>query len=97
MSGKLDSDPVFLGLTRPAMFMGVTYLWGMLETFICIIYFINSSSFWTFLYFAVAHITGLLICSKEPRMVELMMMASKTNFVCQNKNFHGGNSSFDVF
>ena len=34
-AGRLQADPLFLALTRPAMLLGVTYAWFMLEGMVC--------------------------------------------------------------
>jgi type IV secretion system protein VirB3 len=96
-AGKLKTDPLFLGMTRPPMFMGVTYMWGMVEIAFCCIYFINTSSFYVFFLFAFLHVVGLIISSKDGRLVEVWFIGMKTNFRCTNKAIHGNISSYDVF
>ena len=96
-TGQLQADPLFLGLTRPPMFLGVTYLWGMFEAFICCVYFINTSDFKVFLIAGVLHVIGLIVSGKDARFVEVMAISFKTNFRCLNKMYHGNISSYDVY
>ena len=44
-AGRLGTDPLFLGLTRPPMMLGVTYSWFVVNAMIWTLYFINFSSF----------------------------------------------------
>ena len=96
-TGKVHTDPLFLGMTRPPMFMGVTYMWGMLEIALCCVYFINTSDFKVFLLFGFLHVVGLIIAAKDGRLVEVWFIAMKTNFKCTNKSIHGNISSYDVY
>ena len=94
----LESDQVFLGLTRPAMLMGVTYSWFLLNGFIWALIFLNTRSVMFFvLGVVVTHFIGMVVCSHEPRFSELIKAWAKTNSKCPNKLYHGGTSSYDIF
>lgn len=96
--GRLQTDPLFAALTRPTMMAGVTYSWFFLEGFSWAIAFINTSSFSLVVPgFIFTHLLGYLLCSHEPRFLEIMMIISKTNFKCQNKQFHGNVNSYDLY
>ncbi len=96
--GKLNTDPLFMALTRPAMVMGVTYSWFTLEGLIWMTYFINSSEFMVLIPGAiVTHLIGFMACSHEPRWVELIMIWSQTDTRCMNKRHHGNTISYDLF
>ena len=44
-SGRLQSDPLFQGLTRPTLIMGVSCMYFVINAIICMISFINMQSF----------------------------------------------------
>ena len=97
-SGRLSSDPVFQGLTRPTMIAGVSYMYFVLNATICLIAFINYQNF--IVLFAVApsvHLIGYLICLKEPRSMELLLIRAKLGLKCLNRGFHGGANSYDLY
>ena len=97
-SGRLQVDPLFQGLARPTMIMGVSYMYFVLNAGINMISFINTSSFLVlFVVFPVVHAIGFLICMKEPRAVELMVLKASHGLKCVNRKFHGNTNSYDMF
>lgn len=97
-SGRLESDPLFLGLTRPAVILGVSYVWFALEGAVWAIFFINTSNIPLMLVGAgVTHISGFVLFSKEPYFMDVFMVWAKTNTKCSNTQFHGNTSSYDIF
>ena len=90
--GRVNLDPLFVGLTRPPMFFGVSQSFGMLNGFICVIYFIQTTDFKAALFGALIHLSGYIACFKEPLIIELIMMKMQKCNKCQNKLFHGANS-----
>jgi type IV secretion system protein VirB3 len=92
MSGKLASDPLFVGLTRPTMIFGVSIQFAMLNMIVSVTAFIQDSSLYIIFFAGVMHLIGYLLCFKEPRFIELYMnRLSKCN-QCWNKSFYGANS-----
>ena len=74
---RLQNDPVFLGLTRPPMFLGVTYSWAMMELFGMVLYFIVKTDFADIAVCAIIlHGTGYYVSSKDPNFAILIVMAS---------------------
>lgn len=93
MAGKIQSDPLFVGLTRPTMFLGVSFLFVVVNAFSCILYFINTSDFLgLFVALPGFHMVGYIICFKEPLFIELFIIHSSKCRKCKNKSFHGANS-----
>ena len=92
----LRSDPLFLGLTRPAMIFGVTFPFAVLNGFACMTYFILTSNFMGFLALPFFHGIAYMICVKEPLAIELMMVKGSKCTKCRNKSFYGANS-YDVY
>lgn len=92
-TGKLQSDPLFVGLTRPTMFLGVSFKYVLCNSLISIIYFINTSDFiGLFVAMPCLHMVGYIICFKEPLFIELFIIRSNKCSKCRNKSFHGANS-----
>ncbi len=96
-SKGMTRDPLFLGLTRPAMLLGVTYNWFTFEGFVSIIMFINGGDdkFYAFLAALVFHAIGFVLCSHEPRFVDIIKVSAQTNAKCVNKRFHNNTISYD--
>jgi type IV secretion system protein VirB3 len=92
MSGSLRSDPLFVGLTRPAMIFGVSIKFAALNMIISMASFIQSNSIYNLLIAVVLHLIGYLICFKEPRFIELFLNKSSRCSQCPNKSFYGANS-----
>ena len=92
MAGKLEADPLFVGLTRPTMIFGVSIQYAMLNMMISVTWYIQSSGIEIIFVAAVMHLIGYILCFKEPRFMELYLnKAGKCN-QCANKSFHGANS-----
>lgn len=92
MPGVLRSDPLFVGLTRPAMIFGVSIKFAALNMIISMALFIQSNSIYNLLVAFVIHLIGYLICFKEPRFIELFLKRSSKCSQCPNKSFYGANS-----
>lgn len=96
--GRLSADPLFLGLTRPPMMMGVTYNWFMINGMLWTVYFINAKNFGILIPgAALTHLLGYIICSKEPRFMDLWMTRLQKCAKCRNVGFHGFTQSFDTY
>lgn len=92
MSGKLASDPLFVGLTRPTMIFGVSIQFAMLNMMVSVSVFIQKSDVTIIFFAGVMHLIGYLLCFKEPRFMELYLnKAGKCN-QCPNKSYYGSNS-----
>lgn len=92
MSSSLVSDPLFVGLTRPAMIFGVSIKFAALNMIISISLFIQSNSIMNLLVAFVIHMIGYVICFKERRFIELLLNKSSRCSQCPNKSFYGANS-----
>lgn len=69
----LDRDPLFTALTRPQMFAGVTYGWFVVNGVVAAELFLLFRSAWVLALALVVHAAGVLLCLREPRIVELWM------------------------
>lgn len=95
--GRLTADPLFQGLTRPPMALGVTYTYFAINAMICMVIFINTKSFLVFPLAGVIHGIGYMLCLKEPRAVELWLLRMKWGFRSMNRAYHSHTNSYDVF
>lgn len=101
-TGHLQADPLFQGLTRPAMIAGVSYIFFVINAVINLVIFINTSNFLYLLVIAPAvHGIGYMICLREPRAIELLMIKTskcwKVAPVSKVRQFHGYTNSYDVY
>ncbi|MDX1974943.1 MAG: VirB3 family type IV secretion system protein [Rickettsiales bacterium] len=98
MSGRLQSDPLFQGLTRPTMIAGVSYMYFVINALVTMIAYINTQNF--MILFIVApsvHLLGYLICLKEPRAIELFIVKMSKGYKCPNRSYHGYTNSYDPY
>jgi type IV secretion system protein VirB3 len=96
--GGLVVDPLFLGLTRPPMLLGVSYTFAALNLMICLMIFVVTSNFiYLLVILPIVHTIAWLICLKEPRAIELFIAKSSKCNVCRNKHFYGGVNSYDLY
>src|SRR5262249_42618604 len=97
-TGRLQSDPLFQGLTRPTMIMGVSYMYFVINAVINMVSFINLQSFTMLLIVAPGvHLIGYLICLKEPRAIELFICKLGKCYKCVNRGYHGYTNSYDPY
>jgi type IV secretion system protein VirB3 len=97
-AGRLQSDPLFQGLTRPTMIMGVSYMYFVINAIVCMITFINTQDFKILLMVApLTHLLGFLICLKEPRAIELFLIKMQKGYKCVNRGYHGFTNSYDPY
>jgi type IV secretion system protein VirB3 len=98
MSGTISADPLFLGLTRPPMLLGVSYTFAALNGIISLLAFVITSSFFYLLVLLPGiHAIGWFICLKEPRAIELLIAKSSKCSICRNRGAHGGTNSYDLY
>ena len=98
MAGRLQSDPLFQGLTRPTMVFGVSYMFFVANALISMLVFINTQKFLIVILVAGSvHLAAFLICAKEPRAIEMFLVKAKKGFKCMNRPYHGHTNSYDLF
>lgn len=85
-------DPLFLGMTRPAMVLGVTYTFFIINVCLTAVVFISSGNLWFLLLCVPLHAAGYLICLKDPRMFDLWRIKMTKTMRCRNRRFWKANS-----
>nr|WP_294810891.1 type IV secretion system protein VirB3 [uncultured Sphingomonas sp.] len=70
----LDRDPLFVALTRPQMFAGVTYSYFVANAVLATELFLIFRSAWIVLAALLVHLAGMLLCVREPRFFDLWLV-----------------------
>ena len=71
MADILHRSTVFVALTRPQMFAGVTYSYFIANGIVAAELFLIFKSFWAIGVALVLHLVGALLCLREPRFFDL--------------------------
>jgi type IV secretion system protein VirB3 len=96
--GRIQSDPLFLGLTRPSMILGVTYVFAGMELLSSLALFIMTSNFiFLLVMLPTLHCIAYLICLKEPLSLEMVIMKTSHFMKCRNRTFYNGTNSYDPY
>lgn len=74
MAAHLQRTTVFVALTRPQMFAGVTYTWFVANAIIAAELFLIFKSYWVILTAALIHVVGAALCLREPRFLDLWIV-----------------------
>lgn len=69
----LDRDPLFVALTRPQMFAGVTYSFFVINAIAATELFLIFRSLWALFGALVIHLIGALLCLREPRFFDIWL------------------------
>ena len=69
----VERDTVFVALTRPQMFAGVTYSYFVANAVIATELFLIFRSAWVIAAALVIHAAGVLLCLREPRFFDLWL------------------------
>ena len=74
----LIADPLFVGATRPPMRWGVTYAALLANLVITMELFLLTKNLLTLLIAAPIHGTCLLLCARDARFFDLVLLAGRT-------------------
>ena len=69
----LERDSLFVALTRPQMFAGVTYSYFIVNAVIATELFLIFKSAWVLIAAVLIHLAGVVLCIREPRFFDLWM------------------------
>jgi type IV secretion system protein VirB3 len=81
----LERDTLFVALTRPQMFAGVTYSFFIANAVIATELFLIFKSIWALAAALLVHLVGVLLCLREPRFFDLWL--TKAGRCPRIKNF----------
>lgn len=88
----MNSDPLFVGLTRPAMIFGVSIQFAIFNIMVSAIAFVVYSDFRILGLAFIFHVIGYILCFKEPRFLELYLNKFQYFGDCPNKVYYGAHS-----
>lgn len=74
MSDHLTRETVFLALTRPQMFAGVTYSFFIANCVLAAELFLLFKSFWVLALGLALHLAGVILSLWEPRIFDLWII-----------------------
>lgn len=72
-----DRDPVFVALTRPQLFAGVTYSFFVLNGILATELFLLFGTAWVLLIAVGLHLVGMMLCAREPRYIDLLLAKAR--------------------
>ena len=73
MAAELEQTTVFIGLTRPQMFAGVTYSFFVFNAIVAAELFLIFKSVWALVMAVFVHLAGVVLCLREPRIFDLWL------------------------
>jgi type IV secretion system protein VirB3 len=73
----LERDPLFVALTRPQMFAGVTYSFFIANMVVATELFLIFRSLWALAAAVAVHLAGVLLCLREPRFFDLWLTRAR--------------------
>lgn len=85
MSG-IARDRLFVALTRPQMFAGVTYSYFVINVIVSAEAFLIFRSLWALVPALIIHGLGMILCLNEPRFVDLWLVRLR---LCRRVPNHG--------
>lgn len=74
----VTADPLFVGATRPSMIAGVTYSAVMCNAVCVMELFLMTKNLLTLLVAAPIHGVCLLLCARDPRFFDLLLLWGRT-------------------
>ncbi|AWD32931.1 Type IV secretory pathway, VirB3-like protein [Candidatus Fokinia solitaria] len=92
MNGQIRADSLFLGLTRPTLLFGVSYVFAIVNVMLCFCLFAATHDFKFIFGIIPMHGVGYYFCSKEPLFIELFQVKVSKCMRSRNRMYHGCNS-----
>ncbi|MGR4893629.1 type IV secretion system protein VirB3 [Sphingopyxis sp. LARHCG72] len=69
----VERDSLFVALTRPQMFAGVTYSYFVANAVLATELFLIFRTVWALIIALAVHLAGVLLCLREPRFFDLWL------------------------
>lgn len=69
----IERDTLFVALTRPQMFAGVTYSYFTANAIIGTELFLVFRTIWVLVAAIMIHLAGVILCVREPRFFDLWL------------------------
>ena len=74
MEEGLSRDPLFVALTRPQMFAGVTYSFFVINLVVSTEFFLIFKSAWVVAVALAVHAIGMVVCLNDPHVFDLLQV-----------------------
>ena len=84
--------PLFLGLTRPARYLGLPLGYVTLWAGGHVVLYVYTQSLWTVVPAIVSYIVLRLMAEREPRALELLVIRTRQTPPARNRRIWGGDS-----
>jgi type IV secretion system protein VirB3 len=81
------AEPLFVGATRPPMVWGVTYSAVMLNAVCVMQFFLSTKNLLTLLIAAPIHGVCMLLCARDARFFDLLLLWARTRLPALFANF----------
>jgi type IV secretion system protein VirB3 len=88
----MSSDPLFVGMTRPAMVLGVTLSGVALNLTVAVSAFVMLDSFWPLVAAVPIHGFQWALCRWEPRFFDLIYIWAITKGTAKDSNIWKGST-----
>jgi len=83
-------DPLFIGMTRPPMIAGVTFMYMGINAFAVFIFFTLTANPLHLLVFLPFHAVGYAICLKDPQLLDIMLTKLQKSAGVPNRKYWSG-------
>jgi type IV secretion system protein VirB3 len=77
----VTADPLFVGVTRPPMRFGVSYTALLMNAVFTMEVFLLTKNLFVLLIFLPIHGVCMLLCARDARYFDLLLMWAKTRFL----------------
>lgn len=88
LNGGLTEDPLFVGATRPPMRWGVTYSALLFNMVFTLETFLLTKNLLTLLMCAPIHGVCMLLCARDPRFFDLLVLCARSRLPALFANWH---------
>lgn len=89
---KPHLTPLVVGLTRPPMMWGIPLSAFYIILGVMLIAFLVTASFWSALIAPLAYVALFSVCSREPRILDILQVTARKTPASPNRSFWGANS-----
>ena len=83
-------DPLFIGMTRPPMIAGVTFMYMGINAFSVFILFTLTANPLHLLVFLPFHAVGYAVCLKDPQLLDIMLTKLQKSAGVPNRKYWSG-------
>lgn len=78
MPKSLARDTLFVAITRPQMFAGVTFSFFVINAILAVELFLIFKSLWALAIALLLHLVGMIVSVQEPRIIDLWLIRART-------------------